>query len=247
MQAPALRKVAERSATSAEQLTADLRIVEAALGAAALEDACARRNTLLSAREAAAMAAATFSAEPFPGVGSDAWRRLWDAATAFAEHQGEKMPPTHEHASCPLCMQDLAPAARARLARFDEFVEAEISIQVADAEKAIVVAREALPDLVAMRARNSDVLRALAEGTDGAGDCVERWLQGAESGLAQLRSGDLDGLDPVESAPVTTVETWRAARTAEAVGHAALEDASERRRIQASLGELVAREELQCR
>jgi hypothetical protein len=247
MQAPALRRVAERSATSAEQLTADLRIVEAALGAAALEDARARRDALLSAREAAAMAAATFSAEPFPGVGSDAWRRLWDAATAFAEHQGEKMPPTHEHASCPLCMQDLAPAAHARLARFDEFVEAEISIQVADAEKAIVVAREALPDLVAIRARNSDVLKALAESTDGAGDHVERWLQGAESGLAQLRSGDLDGLDPVESAPVKTVETWRAARTAEAVGHAALEDASERRRIHALLGELVAREELQRR
>ena len=247
MQAPTLRKAAERSATNAEQLTADLRMLEMALGAGAVQDARGRHRALLSARQAAELAAASFSAEPVPGVGSEAWRRLWDAARAFAEHQEQQMPPTHEPASCPLCMQELAPDARARLARFDQFVKAEISVQVGDAENAIVLARDALPDVAAVKARNTEVLRLLADDPNGIGASVQHWLQEAETVAAQLRIGDFDGLAPVEPAPVEPVEAWRVARTAEAAGHAALEDASERQRVQASLGELEAREELQRR
>jgi ABC-type dipeptide/oligopeptide/nickel transport system ATPase subunit len=247
MQAPKLRKTAERSAANAEQLAADLRMIETALGAGTLHDARARRDALLSARQAAELAAASFSAEPFPGVGSEAWRRLWHAARAFAEHQDQQIPPKHEPASCPLCMQKLAPDARARLARFDEFVKAEINVQVGDAEKAIALAHDALPDIATVRTRNAEALSLLAEDSDRTVASVDHWLQEAEIVAAQLRTGDPDGLTPVEPAPVKSVETWRDARSAEAAAHAALEDASERQRVQASLGELEAREELQHR
>jgi ABC-type dipeptide/oligopeptide/nickel transport system ATPase subunit len=247
MQAPTLRKAAERSATNAEQLMADLRLIETALGAVSVKDACTRRDALLSARRAADLAATTFSAEPLPGVGSETWRRLWQAARAFAEHHDQQMPPTHEPASCPLCMQDLAPDARARLTRFDEFVKAEISVQVENAEQAIVRAHDALPDITAVRARNAEVLSLLADDPDGIGTGVERWLVEAETVAGGLRTGDLDGLGPVEQAPLKALETWRAARTTEAVGHAALQDASERQRVHAALAEMEARDELKSR
>ncbi len=244
MQAPTLRKAAERSATSAEQLMADLRLIEMALGPVAVKDACARRDALLSTRQAADLAAASFSAEPFPGVGSDTWRRLWQAARAFAEHQDQRLPPTHEPASCPLCMQELAPDARARLTRFDEFVKAEITVQVESAEQEIVRARDALPDIAAVQARNAAVLSLLADGPDGIGAGVEGWLTQAETVAARLRTGDLDELGGLGAPQLKALESWSSARTAEAGGHAALEDASERQRVQASLAQLEARDEL---
>jgi len=247
MQAPKLRKAAERSAATASELVSDLRTLAAALGPHGVEQARARHATLLKAQEAARLAAASLAGEPITGVGSDAWRQLWEAARAFAEHQGQGLPPTHEPASCPLCMQELAPEARARLVRFDDFVKAEISVQVRDAEQSITVAREALPDVDTVRVRHAEVLSLLTDDPQTVGDEVGRWLASAQTVAGTLRDRALEDLEPVEAPPLQSIEIWAAARRREAAGHAALEDVQERQKLQASLAELEAREELQRR
>lgn len=247
MQAPKLRQAAERSAASASQLASELRTLAVTLGPQGVGVARARRATLLKAQEAAQLAAASFADEPIAGVGSDAWRQLWEASRVFAEHQGQEMPPTHEPASCPLCMQELAPEARARLTRFEDFVKAEISVQVHDAEQVITAARKALPDIDAVRARNAEALSLLADDPGKIGDRVGRWLASAQTVTGRLRDDALEDLVPVEALPLESIETWAEARRREAAEHAALEDAQERQKLQASLAELEAREELQRR
>jgi energy-coupling factor transporter ATP-binding protein EcfA2 len=77
-------------------------------------------------RAAAAIASAqSFDAEPLPGVGSQTWRLLWDAARTFSEsecYDGRHFPVTGDGARCVLCHQDLGPTAAERLQRFDTFV-----------------------------------------------------------------------------------------------------------------------------
>jgi energy-coupling factor transporter ATP-binding protein EcfA2 len=76
--------------------------------------------------EAAQLAARDlFTKEPLPGVGSETWRALWEAARAYSV--GTAYPdqpfPVTRGASCVLCQQPLAAAAAERLRRFEAFVQ----------------------------------------------------------------------------------------------------------------------------
>lgn len=246
-QAPKLRALAERSAESALRLAAELRSLFEALGPDAVAAERARVEDLRSAREAARAAAESFAGEPVPGVGSDAWRLLWQSARSFAEHQGLALPPGHERASCPLCMQELGPDARARLARFDEFVRAEISVQVQTAERALAQAHERLPDPRDVRARHAQVLGLLAQDAPQVADRSSRWIEEAQRVADHVRAGELHGLVPVDAPPVEPVQEWATERQAEAGQHAALEDAERRAEIHGALAELEARAELGAR
>ena len=144
-------------------------------------------------------------------------------------------------------MQELTPDARARLTRFDGFVKAEISVQVESARAGNHQGARRLARHRRSADHNAEVLSLLTDDPDGIGMGVERSLAEAETIAGGLRTCDLDGLGPVEHAPLKALETWRAARTTEAVGHAALQDASERQRVQAALTKLEARDELKSR
>lgn len=247
MQAPKLRSAAERAADAADRLVADLRTAAGSVGAEGVRAAVERHTRLANAKDAARLAAASFEGEPLPGVGTDAWRRLWEAAQAFAAHQGQILPPTHAPASCPLCMQELAPEARERFLRFDEFVKDEISIQVRNAEQAIASARDGLPDLAALSTRHAEILSMLAEDPQKTGEVVNRWLGAAQEVSRRIGQGSLEDLAPAELPPIVAVEAWAVARRNEAARHAALENAQERKHLMAELAELEARDELRRR
>jgi hypothetical protein len=244
MQTPKLRKVAETSAAVAGQLAEDLRKLASAVGPRALHEFRDRRKRLCSAQEAERSAAATFAAEPMAGVGSDAWKHMWEAARAYAEHMGQTPSPTHDGATCLLCMQPLSDEARARLGRFEDFVKADISRQVSEAEHEIEVARQAVPDVERTRLVHAEALKVLDEDSQESGRKARRWLELAQGVAGRLRAGELDGLEPIEAPPLEEIEAWAAARTREAAEHAALQDAQEQERVTSALAELEAREEL---
>jgi hypothetical protein len=84
----------------------------------------------LNVRQEAANAAAQlqFADCPLVGIGSEAWRVLWQAARRYSEevaYVGEGFPTDVEGAKCVLCQQTLEPMAQRRLTAFDEFVRAE--------------------------------------------------------------------------------------------------------------------------
>lgn len=93
-------------------------------------DKTAERATLgaaaVAARSAATMAAAnTFDDEPLSGVGSDTWRRLWEAARAYSAaeaYPAQDFPVTADGAHCVLCQQTLEEAAQKRLDRFNRYM-----------------------------------------------------------------------------------------------------------------------------
>jgi energy-coupling factor transporter ATP-binding protein EcfA2 len=244
MQAPRLRKVAESSAEAADGLAAALREISSLLGPQAVQECRARHEELSSARAAERTVAARFAAEPLDGVGSDAWKHMWEAARAYVEHLGQTLPPTHDGAACPLCMQPLGDEARARLGRFEDFVKADISRQVHDIEQKIEAAREAVPVVERTQLVHAEALKFLDDDPLQSGEKVRRWLDLAQRVAKRLRAGDLDGLEPVEVAPLEEVEAWAAARTQEAAEHAALQDTQEQERVTTALAEFEACEEL---
>ena len=100
-------------------------------------------------RLATIAAGESFEAEPVPGVGSETWRALWEAARTFAEteaHPGQHFPADAD--ICVLCHQILDDDARTRFGRFEATVKDETERKAAAAE------REA--------ERQSDSLRSVA-------------------------------------------------------------------------------------
>lgn len=103
----------------------------------AVQKAEAAQNKAIALRRAATIAAGeSFESEPVPGVGSETWRVLWEAARTFAEtevHPGHLFP---AHAdTCVLCHQTLDDDARTRFDRFEATVKDETERKAAAAER----------------------------------------------------------------------------------------------------------------
>lgn len=77
-------------------------------------------------RQAASLAASNdFEGEPLTGVGSQAWRTLWEAARVFATTEAyheHTFPHTGETARCVLCQQSLDATAQERFDRFHRYM-----------------------------------------------------------------------------------------------------------------------------
>ena len=90
---------------------------------------CEAHRQRVVTRQAADLAAATdFADEPLPGVGTDAWQALWQAARRYATevaYPDRDYPMTEAGDRCVLCHQNLSPEATARLRRFEAFVRDE--------------------------------------------------------------------------------------------------------------------------
>ena len=247
MQAPKLRADAEASAGMAERLEVELRGLSRELGANGLEQARERRRKLDAARGAQRVAAAAFAAEPIAGVGGETWKRMWEAARAYAEHQGHQLALTHDASRCPLCMQELSPRAQARLARFEEFVKADISRQVTEAEQEIQTAVAVLPDVERTLLAHVQMLRAIEPDAGSGTQPIRVWLAEAQNIAERMRVGDLEELTPLSAPPLGPIEEWVARCRREAAEHAALTDVAEQQRLTRALAALEAREELSKR
>jgi len=99
-----------------------------------------------SGADAAAKATAGpyFDDEFLPGTGGDAWRQLWDIASAFSTavaYPNKEFPVLAPGSRCVLCQQPLLDESSARLARFDEYVrdEARARAQTAKAKIAAIM------------------------------------------------------------------------------------------------------------
>jgi energy-coupling factor transporter ATP-binding protein EcfA2 len=104
-------------------------VVEGLIGALAADKTAERARlgaAAVGARTAATMAAANnFDDVPLSGVGSETWRRLWEAARQYSAaeaYPAQDFPVTVDGAHCVLCQQTLEEAAQDRLDRFDRYM-----------------------------------------------------------------------------------------------------------------------------
>ena len=90
-----------------------------------------------AAAEAARLASdSLFGEVPLPGIGSDAWRRLWEAARAYSDqvaYPGRTFPGPVADERCVLCQQPLGDDALHRHVTFETFVKGAVQKAAADA------------------------------------------------------------------------------------------------------------------
>lgn len=136
-------KARQQLTRQSEKLLALSRHIESldtAIGSAALADLQERRAALKALEETAALLARSFQSEPLPGVGSDAWKALWEAAQRFSK---ESAYPDHDfpflgnECRCVLCQQPLDTQSRDRFVRFDEFVRNDTQVRLQDATRTL--------------------------------------------------------------------------------------------------------------
>lgn len=120
-------------------LSTDLTHLLHALGVGETAARVELRSAAATAREAASVAAASsFDDEQLPGVGSETWRLLWNAArnySAAEAYHDHQFPVTGAGAVCVLCQQTLDGDAKTRLQRFDEYMTDSTEREAVSAEQ----------------------------------------------------------------------------------------------------------------
>lgn len=125
-------------ASNVRQLVAALDRITGAYTDEPLVQLKALADTARSRRAAADLAArAAFDGLAVPGVGSETWRTLWEAARRYSEqtaYPDAPFPPAGDEA-CVLCHQPLSPEAKVRMTSFEDFIKADAEAQAGKAEK----------------------------------------------------------------------------------------------------------------
>lgn len=154
------------TATRLERLSTHIHNCDKILGEKAQQRLFALRENWIRKREAATIASErSFDREPLLGVGSNAWRDLWEAARQFAAEAcpGHPFPVTGPGARCVLCHQMLAEDASERLQRFEAFVCDTTQRELDAAAKAWSQAYTEFSGFVPRPADVTEILNALSE------------------------------------------------------------------------------------
>lgn len=126
-------------AEDAEALAAHLASIENTLSPAAADHILTLKQKALKSRASAdEVSSSSFADEPLPGVGSQTWRAMWEAAKRYAQTEAypdRDFPATEDDDVCVLCQQPLAQDAQARLRRFRDYVRNTVQQQAKEAER----------------------------------------------------------------------------------------------------------------
>jgi energy-coupling factor transporter ATP-binding protein EcfA2 len=135
-------------ARQARTLGQELSQLVTAVGDEATATRAGLRDKALTAREAASVAAAkSFDDEPLPGVGSETWRLLWNAARNYSitePYADHAFPVTRDDAVCVLCQQPLQADAKSRFQRFEQYMSDTTERDAISAEYAFAATLEEL-------------------------------------------------------------------------------------------------------
>ena len=132
------RQHLNRNAEKLDSIAVHLEKVQTSLGPDAILELLAKRDRVRTFDEATSVLVRTFESEPLSGVGTSAWKELWEAARRFSEtlsYPGDTFPVTSSDCRCVLCQQTLTNEGRGRLGRFEKFVKNDVQQQLAEAKR----------------------------------------------------------------------------------------------------------------
>lgn len=142
-----------------ESIAAECEAAATAYSDASLADFTSLRETAVTARKMAQLSAdALFTDEPLPGVGSEDWRALWNAARDYSVSEAyvgldfPVLPSDTSPAACVLCQQPLLEDGAQRMQRFQKYMDDTLDVAATKAEKAREDAAAALAPLTQLRA-----------------------------------------------------------------------------------------------
>jgi energy-coupling factor transporter ATP-binding protein EcfA2 len=154
-----------------DKLAADLTAVANHMDACRAEVSDERHSKLEELRrdvaartQVAETVAARFANQPVRGVGTPAWRALWEAALAFGASQEQDTQTTCAiDGRCVLCHERLPIDAEERLRQFREFVANESQAQLTLANSALKTATRALEGLLIFEPRIEITLERITD------------------------------------------------------------------------------------
>ncbi|MBF0262092.1 MAG: hypothetical protein HQL97_09700 [Magnetococcales bacterium] len=109
-----------------------------------------KKDKLINRDAAQAAATKVFSGAPLDGIGTDAWKLLWQHARRYSEdhaYRDQAFPYLASEARCVLCHQPLSDDARKRFTSFEEFIKGQAEKDAKDAEKAFEDAMTTIGDI----------------------------------------------------------------------------------------------------
>lgn len=206
---------------------------------------------LLAAQEAAdAAAKLALSEEPLAGVGSQAWRTLFEAARAYSTefaYTAKPFPAAEEGDRCVLCMQPLEVEAQERLLRFESFVQNRVAKNLASAQARFESLRAALKQAV-LAALDGTLGSELEPECPGITDRLSRLildLTSAQKPLLEALERRVGfGIPSVDLAPLVELERIESALGERIEKIKVPVDPTEGQRLQAQIEELKARKAL---
>lgn len=200
--------------------------------------------------EADRLRAASFPDGLLAGTGSDRWKALWQAASAFSEgtaYPDQPFPVVGDAAQCVLCQQDLSHAASHRLEQFASFVASATERELREAHGSFSRQQKAVSELAVRTEATEETIKDLRIENEALADQIEAALASLEDrrkAIASVLAADADLPQPPLPAHVTIHQEVAAL-------HVQLEDrvrtlgsdgaAEKRRQLTAEAQELRAR------
>ena len=146
-------KAAEKLIDRGARLKSSLDALSRLVGAAETRRFAELRRLAADAKAAAAAARlasdSLFKEAPLPGVGSDAWRHLWEAARTYSDevaYPDRVFPAPVEDERCVLCQQPIEEDAQSRQSAFETFVKGAARKAAEDAARRLEGCRRDLAD-----------------------------------------------------------------------------------------------------
>ena len=133
-----VRRELKRTAQRLDALSDHIELVDSVLGPEATNELDRAREELRQIEQAAEQHAESLRAEALPGVGSEAWRMLWDAAKRFSEDHAyvdRQFPVSGGDSRCVLCLHRLGEPGSGVLTRLDRFVKDDIQVRREEARR----------------------------------------------------------------------------------------------------------------
>ena len=119
------RRSLARQAERLDALHRHIKGLQSAIDGDALASLQKSRDELNALQDAANATVGGFESEPLPGVGSTAWKALWESARRFSRERAypnRPFPMVEGESRCVLCQQTLDASGRDRFSAFETFV-----------------------------------------------------------------------------------------------------------------------------
>jgi len=233
-------QMAEHDAAQAETLADEIEAISEMISeesATALSQAV---RDVTVAREAVALAAREFGELPLPGVGTEPWQLLWEAARKFVETNATEFPP-RTGARCPFCLETISSETETRLQHFERHIRGDVQVRARNAEELLANAVKAL-DPMRINACRGPFLASLEDREPELHSDLEEFLTAATRRMERMRD-DPHGADEgtAQKAPTSSLREWSAKRAARGRVLRQAVDPEQQARLQQDLTELEAR------
>lgn len=209
-------------------------------------------NAKVSSDAAKLASESEFENEPLPGIGSESWRQMFEAARRFSEteaYPSAKFPVIEAGSRCVLCLQPLAESAAERMRRFEDFVADETAKRAVNDDKALQDAVKLLKEVDAKpQETDPTLLDELREHDSVLGESFVPGLNALRAARDQciiaVASGDWDDVRAPAAPFVKSLASLAEAIEKDAVEVERSADPEEQARISTRLAELEARKTL---